>query len=400
MKVSTRIEKQRAAQTANQAAQNTAAQKQQALLDTPLSKITSAMIEAMDSDTYKKMLVQHGEAFAAKSLPVPKGIRRADMADTQASVRTRDMLARQISPEAQALIQDGIRKTRQAELEEGARILSEAEEKKRAAKFARLFNKPYTGKFALILDEAVRMTEAKYDELSKMTQENVRHQALWTVKLSQDQYPIGLDKSMGQGYDSDGKLLTDDETAKVLRFCVVNEFDLMDEGNIFIAYLILKAEDVLRSKVHDVVVKFDLEDEPARMPEPTSITMQKNPWRVGSREYEEYEREAHDFNRFVEIDGTIGEFITEIGKASNMRVPADAEEWIYNALTKHRLPATRENVRRQFYARWFREVPPGVFSQDEINRWNEERRVDHLSAADYLRENVLGVPTQWQHGKR
>jgi hypothetical protein len=358
------------------------------------------MIEEMDADTYKKMLSAHGEAFAAKSLPLPTGVRSVLSADSHVSVRTRDMLARQISPEHQVLIQDAIRKTKRAELEEGARILSEAEEQKRAAKFARLFNKPYTGKVALILDEAVRLTEARYAEFAKMGPDGVRHQALWTVKVSQDQYPIGLDKALGLGYDGDGKLLTDDETAKVLRFCYVNEIDPMDEGNIFIAYLILKAEDVLRSKVHDVVVKFDLDAEPARIPAPKSITMQKNPFPKGSRDWEEYEREAHDFNRFVEIDASIGEYIVEIGEASNMRVPADAEEWIYNALTKHRLPVNRENVRRQFYARWFREVPPGVFSQDEINRWNEERRVDRLSAADYLRENVLGVPTQWQHGKR
>ena len=128
--------------------------------------------------------------------------------------------------------------------------------------------------------------------------------------------------------------------------------------------------------------------------------MQKNPHPKGSRDWEQYEREAHDFNRFLEIDDSIGEYIVEIQEASNMRVPADAEEYIYNELTRRRLPMTRSNVRRAFFAKWFREVPAGVFTQSEMDQWREEARVDGLSAADYLKENILGTPIQWQQGKR
>jgi len=67
IKVSEKIEKQREVLAAKQAAQNAARDRQQQLLDTPLSKITSQQIELMDSATYKAMLVKHGEAFAAKS---------------------------------------------------------------------------------------------------------------------------------------------------------------------------------------------------------------------------------------------------------------------------------------------------------------------------------------------
>src|SRR6266404_534804 len=122
LKVSEKIEKQREVLAAKQAAQNAARDRQQQLLDTPLSKITSQQIELMDSATYKAMLVKHGEAFAAKSLPLPTGVRRVVSSDSTAPVFTRDVLARQISPEHQALIDDSIRKSRLAEVEEGARI--------------------------------------------------------------------------------------------------------------------------------------------------------------------------------------------------------------------------------------------------------------------------------------
>lgn len=241
------------------------------------------------------------------------------------------------------------------------------------------------------------MTQARYDEYAKMSRDDIRQQVQLVRMMSQNNYPAGHENPAGW----DGQKLTDDEAMKITKFCAAQDpaIDFFDECNWYLAYLVLKMERVIRYVAKVVTVKLDDAELP-RVPEPKTLTMQKNPHPKGSRDWEQYEREAHDFNRFLEIDDSIGEYIVEIQEASNMRVPADAEEYIYNELTRRRLPMTRSNVRRAFFAKWFREVPAGVFTQSEMDQWREEARVDGLSAADYLKENILGTPIQWQQGKR
>src|SRR5213080_4906621 len=153
MKVSEKIEKQREALAAKQAAQNAARDRQQQLLDMRLSKITPQMIEAMDSDTYKKMLVKHGQnglsaqVLADKTLPLPQGARRVVSADPHASVPVRD-IPRGLSEEQKQSIAAAQRKYDREQLAQAAEMLSAQQQAKEDARIAKLFTAPYKGEHA------------------------------------------------------------------------------------------------------------------------------------------------------------------------------------------------------------------------------------------------------------
>jgi len=95
--------------------------------------------------------------------------------------------------------------------------------------------------FALILDEAVRMTDARYEELGKVSKEDVGNSARLARMMSQNEYPIGHENPAGW----DGQKLTDDEAAKITKFCAAQNpaIDFLDECNWYLAYLVLNASE-------------------------------------------------------------------------------------------------------------------------------------------------------------
>jgi hypothetical protein len=395
MKLSDKILATQKQQQAKQAKLNAAAAEQQRLIDIPLEQHTQQSIEALTSESYRKLIALHGQAALDAKLaefPQVRGVRRAAMVDPTVPVRTRDVQARMISREQQELIDDAIKKAKRAEIEEGARILSAKEANREGLRIVELLNMPYPADapFAPILAEAIYMTPERYEELGKFPAEDVTHMRDYARLSAQGSYPIGHENPAGW----DNQKLSDEEAAKIIQFCVAQDpaIDFTDACNWYVVYTLLKCERVIRvPEVPKVVMQLDLEEEPTPV-----ATEEQNPFRPGSREAERWDHRAAEHGNLVEYDQRIGPFLQEISDESRKQIPYQITQEVIAELEKRRQAPTRENVRRIFYFKYAdQHTFPNPFTGPEVAQWERERAEDAMTASQYAKSIGRGNPGIW-----
>lgn len=70
-----------------------------------------------------------------------------------------------------------------------------------------------------------------------------------------------------------------------------------------------------------------------------------------------------------------------------MIIPASLGSAVRDDLIAKNLPFTRYNVRRSFAYLRAGEIPPNVYSQDELNQFEADRREELMSAEEYKKFN-------------